>query len=74
MPHSRAMPSIGSRCHELRFSDRDQTWRAIYRIDSDAVVILEVFSKKSRATPDEAIRTCRRRLAMYDQATKGRRR
>jgi phage-related protein len=47
-PHSRPMPSIGSRCHELRFNDRDQAWRLVCRIDPDAIVILEVFSKKSR--------------------------
>ena len=71
MPHSRPMPSIGPRCHELRFNDREQTWRVIYRVDSDAVVVLDVFSKKSRSTPDEVIRTCRRRLSAYDQVTKG---
>jgi phage-related protein len=71
MPHSRAMPSIGTRCHELRINDREQTWRVIYRVDPDAVVLLEVFSKKSRTTPDEVIRTCRRRLAAYDRAAKG---
>src|SRR5258705_3020546 len=48
MPHSRSMPSIGPRCHELRINDREQTCRLIYPLDSDAVVVLEVFSKKSR--------------------------
>jgi phage-related protein len=51
MPHSRPMPSIGSRCHELRINDETATWRIVYRLDADAIVILEVFSKKSRATP-----------------------
>ena len=73
MPHSRVMPSVGSRCHELRINDREQTWRVIYRVDPDAVVILEVFSKKSRTTPDDVVQTCRRRLAAYDRAAKGRR-
>jgi len=59
MPHSRRMPSIGSRCHELRFNDRDQAWRIVYRIDPDAIVIREVFTKKSPRTPDEVIVTCR---------------
>ena len=72
MPHSRVMPSVGSRCHELRINDREQTWRVIYRVDPDAVVILEVFSKKSRTTPDEVVQTCRRRLAAYERAAKGR--
>jgi phage-related protein len=48
MPHSRPLPSIGARCHELRINDERTTWRIIYRIDSDAIALLEVFSKKSR--------------------------
>lgn len=34
MPHSRPMPSIGPRCHELRIQDKDKTWRIVYRIDA----------------------------------------
>ena len=48
MPHSRPLPSIGARCHELRINDERTTWRIIYRIDSDAIVILEVFNKKEQ--------------------------
>ena len=46
MPHSRPMPAIGSRCHELRINDEAATWRIIYRLDADAIVILEVFKQK----------------------------
>lgn len=67
MPHSRTMSSIGARCHELRIRDRDQVWRIIYRADVDAIVILEVFSKKSRSTPKRVIGDCRRRLREYAQ-------
>lgn len=68
MPHSRPMPSIGNRCHELRIVDKDKTWRIVYRIDSDAVVILEIFSKKTRETPATVIKACKKRLADYDAA------
>ena len=47
LPHSRPMPSIGSHCHELRINDRNETWRIVYRIDYDAIVVLEVFPKKT---------------------------
>ena len=47
LPHSRPMPSIGRRCHEVRVSDEKVSWRIVYRIDEDAIVILEVFSKKT---------------------------
>ena len=67
MPHSRPMPGIGPRCHELRANDSGRTWRVIYRIDSDAIVVAEVFEKKTRATPDRVIRDCRRRLKNYDE-------
>jgi phage-related protein len=70
LPHSRPMPSIGKRCHELRITDADVTWRIVYRIDPDAVIIGEVFSKKSRTTPKSVIKNCKRRFRQYDSATK----
>lgn len=66
MPHSRPMPSIGKRCHELRISDENVGWRIIYRIDADAIVIAEVFSKKTGKTPITVIETCKARLREYD--------
>ena len=71
LPASRPMPVIGRRCHELRITDADHTWRIVYRTDADAVIIAEVFSKKTRATPSEVIDVCRTRLRKYDDATKG---
>jgi len=68
MPHSRPLPSIGARCHELRINDERTTWRIIYRIDSEAIVILEVFNKKSRTTPKAIVDVCKRRLREYDNA------
>jgi phage-related protein len=67
LPHSRPMPSIGSHCHELRIRDEDKTWRIIYRIDDDAIVIAEVFSKTTRTTPKSVIEICQKRLARYDR-------
>ena len=66
MPHSRPMPSVGARCHELRINDTDKTWRILCRIDPDAIVILEVFAKKTGKTPLKVIETCRQRLRHYD--------
>lgn len=71
MPHSRPMPGIAPRCHELRVRDPDQIWRIIYRADRDAVVVLEVFGKKSNATPKRVIDVCRKRLKEYDQKRRG---
>jgi len=70
MPQSRPMPSIGARCHELRINDASNNWRLVYRIDTDAIVILEVFARKTRATPKAVIATCRKRLKEYDDAGK----
>ena len=66
MPHSRPMPSIGRRCHELRIPDEKVSWRIVYRIDMDAIVIAEVFSKKTGKTPKSVIETCKARLQEYD--------
>ena len=66
MPHSRPMPSIGRKCHELRVADEKVSWRIVYRIDEDAIVILEVFSKKTGKTPKSIIDICRTRLREYD--------
>lgn len=66
LPHSRPLPVLGARCHELRIVDRDNTWRILYRADIDAVVILEVFSKKTRALPNSILEACQQRLEDYD--------
>lgn len=68
LPHSRPMPAIGVRCHELRLADQGLAWRIVYRLDDDAVVLLEVFAKKSEATPKAVLENCRRRLRDYDDA------
>jgi phage-related protein len=66
LPQSRPMPAIGVRCHELRITDENRIWRIVYRVDTDAVVILGVFEKKTQKTPQEVIETCRRRLRQYE--------
>ncbi len=68
MPHSRLMPGLGLRCHELRVNDRNKTWRLIYRTDPDAIVILEVFEKKTSQTPQQVVENCRRRLRHYHES------
>jgi phage-related protein len=70
MPHSRPMPTIGSNCHELRVNDETLVWRIMYRMDTDAIVILEVFSKKSPQTPKPVIDVCKSRLKRYDDESK----
>jgi phage-related protein len=68
LPHSRPMPSIGSRCHELRINDENKTWRIIYRIDNDAIIVVDIFEKRTQKTPQEVIANCQRRLRLYDAA------
>jgi phage-related protein len=71
MPHSRPMPSIGPRCHELRVRDEGKNWRIIYRIDADAIIIAEIFPKTTQKTPKQVVDACQRRLALYDAAAGG---
>lgn len=66
MPHSRPMPSIGAKCHELRITDKNLIWRIIYRIDPDAIIILHVFDRKTNKTPKQVIELCKHRIKLYD--------
>jgi len=66
MPHSRPMPDIGQGCHELRIRDQNKNWRIIYRVDDDAIVVVEVYPKTTRQTPEDIIKTCQKRLRKYD--------
>jgi phage-related protein len=65
LPHARPMSEIGPGCYELRVVDRDQTWRVLYYLAPDAIVILEVFSKKTAATPKAVLAGARQRLQMF---------
>lgn len=68
MPHSRPMPSIGKRCHEIRINDTHLTWRILYRTDHDAIIILEVFEKKTPKTPQQVIKNCKNRIRFYEES------
>ena len=67
LPFSRPMPMIGHRCHELRITDENRIWRIIYRIDSDSIIILEIFQKQTQQTPKNIIDICKRRIRIYDE-------
>jgi phage-related protein len=71
LPHRRPMPSVGKGCHELRVVDQARAWRIVYAVRADAIVILEVFSKTTRATPALVLGNCRRRLGAYEAAARG---
>jgi len=66
LPQSRPMPAIGPNCHELRIIDASSTWRIVYKVAVDAVVILDVFSKKTPTTPPKIVEVCQRRLRLYE--------
>jgi phage-related protein len=70
MPVSRPMPVIGANCHELRVDDGDVTWRLLYHVEPDAIVILDIFQKKSRTTPKRVIDVAQKRLRAYQRAIK----
>lgn len=67
MPLSRPMPAVGKRCHELRVDDGELTFRIVYHIASDAIVILDVFEKKTRTTPKHVLDLARKRLRLYER-------
>ncbi len=70
MPQAEPLPDVSLRCGALRVRDAGHNWRIMYRIDADAVLILEVYSKKTRKIPGEVIERCQQRLRQYDAAIK----
>lgn len=66
MPHSRPMTVIGKHCHELRVNDAKTTWRLFYRIDEDAIVMIDLAEKKTEKTTKALFDLCKARLAHYD--------
>ena len=70
LPHAEPLPIVGPRCGALRIRDAGHNWRIMYRTDTDAVLILDVYSKKTRQIPDEVIERCKIRLKQYDEAVK----
>jgi phage-related protein len=48
LPHSRPMPSIGPGCHSLRIVDEDKSWRIVYAIRAQAILILRSFRRPRR--------------------------
>jgi len=71
MPDMRSMPTIGSRCCELRIPDNDKKWRIICRIDDDAIVVVSIFTKKTQKTPQREIKLAKDRLRDYDELVRG---
>jgi phage-related protein len=65
LPHSRPTPGIGKACHELRVQDANKTWRIVYCIAAEAIVILEVFSKNTTKIPKTVIDSCKSRLKLF---------
>lgn len=66
MPRAEPLPVVGPRCGALRLRDGGHNWRIMYRVDPDAVLVLEVYAKKTRTIPRDVIDRCRRRLKSYD--------
>jgi phage-related protein len=65
LPKSKPMPAIGKNCHELRINGSDGIWRFFYFIDSDAIVSIGSFCKKTQKTPKREIALCKNRLKIY---------
>ncbi len=66
MPHAEPLPIVGPRCGALRVRDAGHNWRIMYRVDVDAVLVLVVYSKKTKKIPDEVVAQCKQRLKQYD--------
>jgi phage-related protein len=65
MPVSRPMTAVAPGCHELRVPDRNLSWRIVYFVGAQEIVVLDVFAKKTPKTPSCILVNCRRRLRVY---------
>lgn len=70
MPQVESLPDVGRRCGALRVRDAGHNWRIMDRIDPDAVLILEIYAKKTPKIPGTVIERCQDRLKRYDEAVK----
>lgn len=50
--------------------DGKVSWRIVYHLASDAVVILDVFKKQTQVTPLAVIKASKQRLADFERLTK----
>lgn len=74
MPSSRPMPDVGRSCHELRVEDDRRSWRLVYAIEAEAIVVLEVFEKRTQKTPQRVLDACKTRLERFRRVMREERR
>lgn len=70
MPQAEPLPIVGPRCGAVRVRDAEHNWRIVYRADVDAILILEVYAKKTRKIPGDVIKRCQGRLRRYEEVTR----
>jgi phage-related protein len=70
MPQAEPLPIVGPRCGALRVRDGAHNWRIMHRVDADAILIVDVYPKKTKKIRDEVIKRCKDRLAQYDEVAK----
>lgn len=63
MPFSRAIPTIGKNCYELRVKGEDGIYRVFYLLKiKGKIMVFHAFQKKSQKTPKKEIETGKKRL------------
>ena len=70
MPFVEPLPVLGPRCGVIRVRDEGHNWRIVYRVDPDAILIFEVYAKKTRTIPQDVIERSKKRLKDYDGIAK----
>jgi phage-related protein len=62
------MKSIGPGVQELRIEDFPVSWRIIFRVDPEAIVVVSLFEKRGRKTRKADIDLARKRFREYDRS------
>lgn len=64
-------PSKDGLCDYINSDIRSSADEWQNRIDDDAILVVDVFEKKTERTPHQIIANCQRRLRLYDSAAGG---
>lgn len=63
MPDAKPMPAIEAGTYELRIKDADGIYRVFYYLKSaEGILVFHAFTKKTQTTPQNEIKTARKRL------------
>ncbi len=69
-PEAKKLPDICSKCYELRIRDKDQIYRIVYQVNTDCILIVHWFLKKSGKISKKDLAICKQRIRDFKKDSK----